>query len=97
MFGFSSGELFIIGLLALVVIGPKDLPRVLRELGKFTAKGRAMARTFRAGFDDMMREAEVDEIRSMGSLEHMMTGPKPAEPVVQAAALDTLATPPHEH
>ena len=87
MFGFSSGELFIIGIVALVVIGPKDLPRVLRELGKFTAKGRAMARTFRAGFDDMMREAEVDEIKNMGSLEHMM-GPAKSAPV---ESMETIA------
>ncbi len=97
MFGFSSGELFIIGLLALVVIGPKDLPRVLRELGKFTAKGRDMARTFRAGFDDMIREAEVDEIRNMSSLDHMMTPSKPVAPVIPEVAAETMAPAPHEH
>ena len=95
MLGFSSGELVIIAVLALVVIGPKDLPRVLRVLGRYTAKGRDMARTFRAGFDTMMREAELDELREVGNLNTVMTQSAPAthdaepakptaeEPVVQ--------------
>ena len=63
MFGIDSSELAIIALVALLVIGPKDLPRVMRQVGNWIAKGRAMTRHVRAGFDTMMREAELDEMQ----------------------------------
>ncbi len=63
MFGIDSSELAIVALVALVVIGPKDLPRVMRLVGQWVAKGRAMTRHVRAGFDTMMREAELEEMQ----------------------------------
>jgi sec-independent protein translocase protein TatB len=63
MFGIDSSELAIIALVALLVIGPKDLPRVMRMVGNWVAKGRAMTRHVRAGFDTMMREAELEEMQ----------------------------------
>ena len=63
MFGIDSSELAIIALVALIVIGPKDLPRVMRMVGNWMAKGRAMTRHVRAGFDTMMREAELEEMQ----------------------------------
>ena len=63
MFGIDSSELAIIALVALLVIGPKDLPRVMRQVGNWIAKGRAMTRHVRAGFDTMMREAELEEMQ----------------------------------
>ena len=63
MFGIDSSELAIIALVALLVIGPKDLPRVMRMVGNWIAKGRAMTRHVRAGFDTMMREAEMEEMQ----------------------------------
>ena len=63
MFGIDSSELAIIALVALLVIGPKDLPRVMRQVGGWIAKGRAMTRHVRAGFDTMMREAEIEEMQ----------------------------------
>jgi sec-independent protein translocase protein TatB len=48
---------------ALIVIGPKDLPRVMRSLGQWTRRARAMAAEFQRNLDEMMREAELDEIR----------------------------------
>ncbi|MBC7521655.1 MAG: twin-arginine translocase subunit TatB [Sandarakinorhabdus sp.] len=63
MFGIDSSELAIIALVALLVIGPKDLPRVMRMVGNWIAKGRAMTRHVRAGFDTMMREAELEEMQ----------------------------------
>ena len=63
MFGIESSELAIVALVALLVIGPKDLPRVMRQVGNWLAKGRAMTRHVRAGFDTMMREAEIDEMQ----------------------------------
>jgi sec-independent protein translocase protein TatB len=63
VFGIDSSELAIIALVALLVIGPKDLPRVMRLVGNWIAKGRAMSRHVRAGFDTMMREAELEEMQ----------------------------------
>jgi sec-independent protein translocase protein TatB len=62
MFGIDSGEILIIAVIALVVIGPKDLPRVMRTIGNFIGRARGMARHFRSGFDAMMREAELEEM-----------------------------------
>ena len=62
MFGIDSAELIVIALVALVVIGPKDLPRVMRTIGNFVGQARGMARHFRSGLDTMMREAELEEM-----------------------------------
>ena len=53
----------VIGAVALIVIGPKDLPKALRTVGNMTAKVRRMASEFQNQFQDAMREAELDEIR----------------------------------
>ncbi|GAA4819944.1 hypothetical protein GCM10023232_16180 [Sphingosinicella ginsenosidimutans] len=62
MFGIDSGELMVIALVALVVIGPKDLPRVMRTVGHWVGQARGMARHFRSGFDAMIRESELEEM-----------------------------------
>ena len=62
MFGIDSGEILIIAVVALVVIGPKDLPRAMRTIGNFIGRARGMARHFRSGFDAMMRESELEEM-----------------------------------
>jgi sec-independent protein translocase protein TatB len=62
MFDIDSSELILIAVVALVVIGPKDLPRVMRIVGQWVGKARGMARHVRSGFDTMMREAEIDEL-----------------------------------
>ena len=62
MFGIDSGEVLIIAVVALVIIGPKDLPRVMRTIGNFVGRARGMARHFRSGLDAMMREAELEEM-----------------------------------
>lgn len=63
MFGIDSAELLIIAIVALVVIGPQDLPKVMRTVGGWIGHARGMARHFRAGVDTMMREAELDEMQ----------------------------------
>ena len=63
MFDIGWQELFIVAVLALLVIGPKDLPRALRTMGKWVRKARAMARDFQGGLDDVMREAELDGVK----------------------------------
>jgi len=62
MFGIDANELLIIAVVALVVIGPKDLPRVMRAIGNFVGKARGMARHFRSGVDTMMRESELADM-----------------------------------
>lgn len=59
----GAGELLLIAIVALVVVGPKDLPLLLRRLGQFTARLRGMAAEFRASFDEMGRQSELDELR----------------------------------
>ena len=60
---FDWNELLIIGAAALIFIGPKELPGTLRTMGKFVAKARGMARDFQSNVDDMVREAELDEVK----------------------------------
>lgn len=56
-------EIILLGVLALIVVGPKDLPLLLRKLGRWTAKLRGMAQEFRTGFDELARQAELDELK----------------------------------
>jgi sec-independent protein translocase protein TatB len=63
MFDFAWSELAVIAVVALVVIGPKDLPRVMRTVGIWVGKARAIAREFQGSLDQMMREAELEEMR----------------------------------
>ena len=81
MFDLSWGEVMVIGAVALIVIGPKDLPKALRTVGNMTAKVRRMASEFQNQFQDAMREAELDEIR------------KQVEEVQSAASLNTSFNP----
>ena len=60
MFDFAWSELALIAVIALVVIGPKDLPRVMRIVGQWTRRARAIAREFQGSLDQMMRESELD-------------------------------------
>ncbi|WP_131193832.1 Sec-independent protein translocase protein TatB [Lichenihabitans psoromatis] len=63
MFDFDAGKLLIIGVVALVVIGPKDLPRVLRQVGQAVGRLRRMASEFQGQFMDAMKEADIQDIR----------------------------------
>ncbi|WP_367254331.1 Sec-independent protein translocase protein TatB [uncultured Phenylobacterium sp.] len=56
-------EYLVIAAIALIVVGPKDLPMLLRRLGQFVAKLRGMASEFRASFDEMARQSELDDLR----------------------------------
>jgi sec-independent protein translocase protein TatB len=55
-------ELLLCAIVALLVIGPKDLPRAMRTLGQFVSRIRGVGRHFRSGFDEMVRQAEVEEM-----------------------------------
>jgi sec-independent protein translocase protein TatB len=62
MFGFDSAEIAIIAVLALIFIGPKELPKVMRTVGYWVGRVRGMARHFTSGIEDMVREAELEEM-----------------------------------
>jgi sec-independent protein translocase protein TatB len=64
MLDIGWSEMAVILMVALIVIGPKDLPRVARTVGKWTGKARAMAREFQRSLDDMAREAELQDIKA---------------------------------
>jgi len=63
MFGIDSPELLVIAVVALIVIGPKELPGMLRSWGKWMAKMRGMASEFRGHVDEMVRQSELDEVK----------------------------------
>ena len=62
MFGVDSSELFIVAVLALIFIGPKELPTAMRTVGRWVGRVRAHARHFTVGIENMMREAELEEM-----------------------------------
>ena len=62
MFGVDSSELAVVAILALIFIGPKDLPRVMRTVGYWVGRVRGMARHFTAGIENIVREAELEEL-----------------------------------
>jgi sec-independent protein translocase protein TatB len=63
MFDIGWSELLVIAVVAIVVIGPKDLPRALRSVGQWTARIKRMAREFQGQFSEAIREAELDGIQ----------------------------------
>ncbi len=64
MFEFDAGKLVIIGIVALIVIGPKELPRVMRQVGQAVAKLRRLSSDFQAQFMEAIREADLEEIKT---------------------------------
>ena len=60
--GIGFSELLLLGLAALIIVGPKDLPMMMRRIGQFVGKGRAMAREFQAAFEDIARQSEQDDL-----------------------------------
>lgn len=63
MFDIAWSELLVIGVIALIVLGPKDLPKALKLFTYWTRKARGMVRDFQGHVDEMVREAELDEVK----------------------------------
>ena len=63
MFNFGWGEIVLIGMVALIAIGPKELPTVLRSVGQMMAKVRRMASEFQGQFQEALREAEIADLK----------------------------------
>ncbi|OJY71664.1 MAG: twin arginine-targeting protein translocase TatB [Sphingobium sp. 66-54] len=70
MFDVGPSELLLIVVVAVVVIGPKDLPRALYKIGQVIGKAKGMARHFRTGIDAMIREAELEELQKQWAKEN---------------------------
>ena len=64
MFDLSWSEILVIGTAAIIVIGPKELPGALRTAGQWMGRARALAREFQSSIDDMIRESELEKIKS---------------------------------
>ena len=94
MFDVASCEFLLVMLVALVVIGPKDLPRVLSAVGKWVGKARGVAAQFRSGFDDMVRESELADLEKKWKAENdRIMQAHPAEPVFVAEAESEIVDP----
>jgi sec-independent protein translocase protein TatB len=94
MFGVDSSEFLLLLLVALVVIGPKDLPRVLRVVGKWVGKARGIANQFRSGFDEMVRESELAELEKKWKEENdRIMREHPAEDVTPAIETPAIEAP----
>ncbi|MEE8276167.1 MAG: Sec-independent protein translocase protein TatB [Alphaproteobacteria bacterium] len=64
MFDLGWAELFVIAVVALIVIGPRDLPKTMRIVASWFRKARSLAREFQSGMEDLAREAELDDVKS---------------------------------
>ena len=87
MLDFNAPEFVVVAIVALIVIGPKDLPKAMRFVGKWFGKARAVARQFRSGFDSMVREAELAELEKQWAAENariMSEHPPAALPAPEA-------------
>ena len=63
MFDIGWTEMMVMAIIAVVIVGPKDLPKVIRTVGKWVGKARSMAREFQSSLDDIARESELDEVK----------------------------------
>ena len=86
--GLGWSELLVLAVIAIVVVGPKDLPVLLRTLGRFTAKARAAMREFQDSFEEIARESGIDEVRK--DLEQTIHPPE-----LPYEILDVAAAPAH--
>ncbi len=105
MFDIGWSELLVIGVVAVVVVGPKELPRLMRTFGHYTGKLRAMANDFQRQFEDAVRDSEIDDVRktmqdfhaqashATAAVDKPLMVPKPAEPAPAAAPAAITARP----
>jgi sec-independent protein translocase protein TatB len=95
MFGVDSTELLIVAVLALLFIGPKELPATMRTVGRWVGKVRAMSRHFTSGLEAVIREAELEEMEKKWReenerimREHPQLDPPTVDPSPQSAPAD---------
>ncbi|MFD1950249.1 Sec-independent protein translocase protein TatB [Sphingomonas arantia] len=101
MFDIAPTELLLCAVVALVVIGPKDLPKAMRTVGQFVAKVRGIGRQFRSGFDEMVREAELKEMEETWAKENARImrehPPEEIHDADYARGADVVLPPPPPH
>ncbi|MDJ0276701.1 Sec-independent protein translocase protein TatB [Sphingomonas sp. 2R-10] len=99
MFDIAPTELMVVALVALVVIGPKDLPKAMRLVGHWVGKARGVARQFRSGFDTMVREAELAEMEKKWAEENArIMREHPTDPAAATVhPVDAPSPPPPVH
>lgn len=98
MFDIAPTELMVVALVALVVIGPKDLPKAMHIVGLWVGKARGVARQFRSGFDTMVREAELAEMEKKWAEENArIMREHPADPPAAVHPIDAPSPPPPVH
>ena len=98
MFDIAPSEFLLVAFVALVVIGPKDLPKAMRVVGYWVGKARGVARQFRSGFDEMVRESELAEMEKKWAEENariMREHPATAVPAIEAPTTDASGTVDH--
>lgn len=93
MLDVAPTELLLVAFVALVVIGPKDLPKTMRVVGGWVGRARGVARQFRSGFDTMVREAELEEMEKNWAKENARIM---AEHGAGAQGGSAQADPPHD-
>jgi sec-independent protein translocase protein TatB len=84
MFDIAWTELLVIIVIALVVVGPKDLPKMMRTVGQWAGRARAMADQFRRSFDDIARQSELDDLRAEVNRLQQQTYIPPADEIETA-------------
>lgn len=91
---FGLSEFLLLGIVALIVVGPKDLPLMMRKLGQWMAQAKKMANEFKGAFDDIARQAELDELRQEieslkkeNQLDQAMTDLKDAEKEINSSVM----------
>ncbi|RCK42955.1 Sec-independent protein translocase protein TatB [Thalassospira xiamenensis] len=98
MFDIGWTEMALVAVVALFVVGPKDLPHVLYKLAGYWKKVRGMAREFQGGIDNLIREAELDDLRKQVTdarsstsdfIENKIAEPKQAKPADKTAESET--------
>ena len=97
MFGIDTSELVIIAVVALLFIGPKELPQTMRTVGQWIGKIRGMARHFTSGVEAVIREAELEEMERKWREENdriMRQYPALDAPVIEAERTDGIAAEP---
>jgi sec-independent protein translocase protein TatB len=94
MFDIFPTHMVILAMVAIVLIGPKDLPRVMRVVGQWVGRGRAMARHFRTAVDDMIRESELHEMEQKWKAENERIMREHAELIGGTTPALPPATPP---
>ncbi len=94
MFDVAPTELLLVAVVALVVIGPKDLPRAMRFVGQWIGRARGVARQFRSGIDEMIRQSELEEMEKKWAAENArIMSEHPAQPpMIAHDAIDNEAT-----